>query len=81
VLGLLAPLLLLLIEHKKHLISPTVVLSVWPTSIILVTDPKGAVGWILGVISILLNGLCYGVLGRLMVPLIHVTGEKSPYRK
>jgi len=78
-LGLLVPLAVLLVERSAGLISPTVILSIWPTSIILLTDAKSAVGWILDIVSILLNGLCYGVVGAAFAAFIRVPGEKSPY--
>jgi hypothetical protein len=61
--GLLAPLVvrLLILEHVRP--SGMVVVSVWPTSLVLVTGAFGISGRMLYAFSVLLNVALFGAMG------------------
>jgi len=54
--GTVLPIILLFIG-RRALLSPYLILSLWPSSIFLIADTPGVGGWIAGIVSILVNGL------------------------
>ena len=64
-LGLVAPIVLLLLQRGGIGVSAFVVASVWPMFILAAVGVLGMHGWWAWGITILLNGVCYGVLGYL----------------
>ena len=65
VVGLIAPLVLLLLQRNGVRVSPFLVVNVWPTFMLAAMGVVGMKGWWLWGFTILLNGICYGAMGFL----------------